>query len=214
VAELAHALAPFAPRRARLSIERVSRVIESAGLGGSQPNLNEVMPPSSRAGTGSSTGAAWGASGVENRGSGRVIALVVGSLLLGGAAVAGIMVMKGHRANVDGPLTTSSTPIVAAAPPVPTDHPAESPPPSVAPAPTEHEAPGASTVATSAAPETSAAVPDKATQRPAGKSFAPKGPAAPIKVAAAPPATAPTPGPAPVAPAKSAKKASLYDDRK
>ncbi len=45
VAELAIALAPFAPKRARASVERVSRVIQNAGLSASVL----VLPPSSDA---------------------------------------------------------------------------------------------------------------------------------------------------------------------
>ena len=207
IAEFAHALAPFAPRRARLSIERVSRVIEGAGLGGSQPNLDEAMPPSSHIGGG--TGAAWGASGVEHRGRGRTVGVVMGLLLLSGVAAGAVLFLRGHGAATPAapPVATSKldeSPAAAAPPP---ETAAAAVPPVV---PLPAEAPSASPAASS----TAAAPP--ATAKVAGKSapFVTKGKAAPAsKVSVAAPSPAPPPAPAP-APAKAAKKANLYDDRK
>jgi serine/threonine-protein kinase len=57
VAELSLALGPFAPKRARASVERITRVIQAAGLTASALNL----PPSSEAPHAAShTQAAWG----------------------------------------------------------------------------------------------------------------------------------------------------------
>jgi len=202
VAEFAHALAPFAPRRARLSIERVSRVIESAGLGGSQPNLDESMPPSSRIGT---TGAAWGASGIEKRGNGKVIGLVVGLLLLGGAAAAAVLTLRGHGDAQAPGVPTDAKPVAPAATPPP-ERPAVDP---VAPAPT---------VAATATPVTP--TPTAESAKPEAPSKTKPGAAAAAKVAKSSKkaplaqATAAAPAPAPAPAPKPAKKVNLYDDRK
>lgn len=61
VAELAQALLPFAPRRAHISIERVSRVMLAAGLSSSVPILPS-QPPAMHTGSAvtGSTQSAWG----------------------------------------------------------------------------------------------------------------------------------------------------------
>jgi serine/threonine-protein kinase len=212
IAEFAHALAPFAPRRARLSIERVSRVIAGAGLSGSQPNLDDAMPPSSRMGTG--TGAAWGASGVDHRGRGRTIGLVAVLLLLSGAAAAGVFLLRGHGAATPGgaPVATSKPDdAVAAAVTAPS---VETAAPTVAPVVPPPAEPPSASATTSAYPEVSPQAPAKPGAKPAP--FLAKGKAPPAaKVAALAPAPAPAPAPPPApAPAKPAKKANLYDDRK
>jgi serine/threonine-protein kinase len=211
VAELAHALAPYAPRRARLSIERVSRVIESAGLGGSQPNLDESMPPSSRVEPG--TGAPWAASGVTRKSNGLVIGLVVGLLVLAGGAGAAVALFR-H----DGDAKTATTP-VPAEPPKTEGTPAAAPSgaerapeapvattePAVLPLPAETgAAASASAAPTPVAPVTAKAGGKLALVGKAGKAAPAKGPA----VAPAAPA------PAPAAPPKAKKSANLYDDRK
>ena len=202
VAEFAHSLAPFAPRRARLSIERVARVIEGAGLGGSRPNLDESMPPSSRVGSG--TGAAWGASGIEKRGNGRVIGIAAVLVLLAGGAAAGVFFLKGHGAEPPLAATPPDPPKPAAA--NPNTAPTEPAAPSVTAKPTESSTPPAAAqvepVVTPKAPVTPKAQPAKV----ATKSVAPARPAA----ATPTPAPAPAPAPAP----KPAKKLNLYDDRK
>jgi serine/threonine protein kinase len=208
VADFAHALAPFAPKRARLSIERVSRVIEGAGLGGSQPNLDDAMPPSSRVGT---TGAAWGATG-EKRGSGKVIGLVLALLLLGGAATAAVLVLKPH-----GP---------APAPTVTTE-PGATGAPNATVTPTATEAPKIEPVtppagtATATAPTASASAPASPTTTavpvPAVAKGVFKGKGGKPQATAQPPAPPPPqPAPPPPAPPKPppAKKVNLYDDRK
>jgi serine/threonine-protein kinase len=205
VAEFAHGLAPFAPRRARLSIERVSRVIEGAGLGGSQPNLDEAMPPSSQMGTG--TGAAWGGSGVSRRSNGLLVGLVVGLVLLAGAATAGVLLFRSHgSATSAAPLPTEASKIDTspAAAAIGTDPSAATPVNQADPAgvPLPVEAPSAI-----ASPRES-----KLTAKTAASLAKGGGKPAPAKVAAASPPPPPTP--APPAPPKAAKKANLYDDRK
>jgi serine/threonine-protein kinase len=218
VAEFAHALAPFAPRRARLSIERVSRVIEGAGLGSSRSNLDDAMAPSSRIGSG--TGAAWGASGIEKRRSGRTLGVVFGLLALAGAAVAGVFVFRSHdggprtldlqqpKVEPAGPLPAvpvantgvqaTSTASSAPAPALP-DSTAASGSPKVVPL----EPPAES------APKTAARPPSTPKPNaPSGKISKPS-----AKTTATPtpePSPAPPPPPAP----KPQKKTNLYDDRK
>ena len=61
VAELANALAEFAPKRARATIERISRVIQNAGLSASALALPPSSDPAVRAGPSSPpTQTAWG----------------------------------------------------------------------------------------------------------------------------------------------------------
>jgi serine/threonine-protein kinase len=204
VADFANALAPFAPRRARLSIERVSRVIASAGLGGSHPNLDESMPPSSQMGGG--TGAAWGGTGSGKKGGGAVVWVALAVVLLGGAAALGVLLTRGH-----GPETPTAN---AGEPKVPT--PASTPasePPNLAP--TATVATAAPVVASDPAPSASPPTHAAGAKGAASKVAVAKGAA--VKVSTKPPAPtglipAPTPAPAPVP--KPAKKVNLYDDRK
>jgi serine/threonine-protein kinase len=205
IAEFAHALAPFAPRRARLSIERVSRVMESAGLSGSQPNLDESMPPSSRVGAG--TGAAWGATGVEKKG-GRALGIGIAAVVLAGAAVAGVLLTRSPSSRAPTPGATDAKAATAPEPMA-----------TLSPAPV---APAATTTATTATPAvTPAAVGSQSTgtkttsaptaggSRPvAGKVKTGAVAAKPTAAATVPPVPTPAPAPKPV------KKGSLYDDRK
>ncbi len=210
IADFAQALAPYAPRRARLSVERVARVIESAGLGGSRPSVDESIPPSSYVGAG--TGAAWGTSSIAKRGGGRAVGLAAaGLLLLGGAVGVGIFLLRGHRAE-----TPAST---AEAKPAPaatlTSTPARTAEAAIV-------APAASVVASAAASVAAARRPapvnDAATPAAAATGKAVPTPKARARSSAkSSPAVAPAPSPtsaAVPAPAKPANKVNLYDDRK
>jgi eukaryotic-like serine/threonine-protein kinase len=107
IAEFASALAPYAPRRARISIERVGRVIDSAGLGSSRPELEGTMPLSQAHGP---TNAAWGTSGaVPQRSRVTVIAIAV-ALVLGmtGIAAATIVLLRSPKPDVPAGTTPSS----------------------------------------------------------------------------------------------------------
>jgi eukaryotic-like serine/threonine-protein kinase len=205
IAEFAHALAPFAPRRARLSIERVSRVIEGAGLGGSQPNLDESMPPSSQ--VDQETGAAWGATGIGKKSNGRAVGIAIGSLLLVGAAVAAVMLTRGP--SDQGP-ASGATEAKAATVPEPTPDVAPIAAAAIAATTSAKPAPAPTTSAASASVKVTPQASPATTAKPAPvvKSKVVK-PAS--KPTAAPvPTPAPTPAPAP----KPAKKVNLYDDRK
>ena len=196
VAELAQALAPFASRRARISVERVSRVLESAGHGISRASLDDVAPPSSV--LEARTANAWDKSSATRGGAGKVIGVVVALLLLAGVALGGVLLF---RARSDAAASAS----VSAAP-APVAVTAEKPPsviPAVSPA-----APSSSVVATPARASASAA------------RTPPPSPASPKRTAEAavrptpPKPAAPVPAPPPAPAPKPAKKPDLYGDRK
>jgi eukaryotic-like serine/threonine-protein kinase len=191
VAEFANALAPYAPRRARLSIERVSRVVQAAGLAVSSHTIEESMPPSGQV---ASTSAPWAATGTQKKGGGLKVALVLGVLLLAGAAAAAVVLVKGGSAAPEptasaGPAATDPKAAGPATDPPPSPAPAEVAP-SIAPTP-----PSASVAATP--PPAPAPQP-----RPAAKK---------VSQAAPKPKAAPAPIPAPK---PAAKKSDLYGDRK
>jgi len=211
IADFAQALAPYAPRRARLSIERVARVIEAAGLGGSQPSLDETMPTSSYVGAG--TGAAWGASGIEKRGGGRVLGIAAaGFFVVAGAVGGGIFLLRGRGSGTPASSAEAKPAPAAALTGTPAAHVAD--PAAVAPvAPVVAAAPALSVAAASqVSPADSAATP---TRGATGKPLAAK--SRPKANAKSSPTVAPAPSPAPVpapASAKPANKINLYDDRK
>ena len=86
VAELAVALQPFAPRRARVSVDRIARVIE----GGGRADSPRAMPPSSNPGaaSGPATMASWGQPNAKDRrhrvgvvGVAAALGLIVGAIV-------------------------------------------------------------------------------------------------------------------------------------
>lgn len=115
VAELAVALAPYAPKRARASVERISRVISNAGISTTAVSL----PPSSDVGIdlkGTQTAGAWGqtsppSNSRRNWAIGGVVFAVVG-------AAAAIVVMRAPPSA--SPLTSPATAVAAAPLPEPT----------------------------------------------------------------------------------------------
>jgi len=94
VAELAFALAEFAPRQAKNSVERVARVIQAAGISSSNFQLPEgsIPPPSKEA----KTHATWG---ITSPGGGSSRAPLFVLLGLGALAVGGIGVWVGGRSH-------------------------------------------------------------------------------------------------------------------
>ena len=192
IADFANSLAPFAPRRARLSVERVSRVLRASGARVATPGFHESAPPSQ--GMPQSTSAPWAQTGGVKKGGGLKVALVLGGLLLAGAAVASIAYTKRSSVAPEPsaalPLPTPSEVKVAAAPPL-APAPVETPP-TVAPAPS-------SAVPTTVAPPSASA------------------PVARKKVSTVTPTAKPKPAaaaaPAPVT-KPPAKKSDLYGDRK
>jgi serine/threonine protein kinase len=88
VAELANALAEFAPKRARATIERISRVIQNAGLSASALALPPSSDPAVRAGPSSPpTQTAWGETKQPTRWRSTTLPFGVAALAL--ATVAG-----------------------------------------------------------------------------------------------------------------------------
>ena len=88
VAELALALAEFAPRQAKNSVERVAKVIQAAGISSGNFQLPEgtIPPPASKQ---AKTHASWGSTspgGASSRAP-LFIALGIGALAVGGAGV-------------------------------------------------------------------------------------------------------------------------------
>jgi serine/threonine-protein kinase len=200
VAELANALAPFAPRRARHSVERVSRVVQASGFHVSTHH-EEPLPSSN---VPASTASPWSATGTTKKGAGLRVALVLGALVLAGGAAAAIALVKGGASSepvATAPADDKPELKAANAAPVPAPPPTEVTPP-VQPAPVAANTASATPVA----PTPSAKAPS--TQ----KKTSP-----PTSTAKAKPA-APPPAPAAAAPAPAAKppakKADLYGDRK
>ncbi len=193
VAEFAVALTPFAPRRARISIERVSRVIAGAGLGTSRPGPDDAMPASSQ--HGSSTRGAWGGTGAGARSHGKLVAILVGALVgLVGVAIAAVVMLRSH---VEPEPTDSAAPAVAPPPAATVGQPPA--PIVVEPVPTPSATPSASAT-------------EKPT-KPAPVAAKPVRPSKPRPTAT--PTPTPTPKPAPAAPApKPQKPEDLYGDRK
>jgi serine/threonine protein kinase len=117
VAELALALAPYAPRRARASVERISGIIQSAGLSASALEL----PPSSGAAGESSqpaTMASWENTTDQTKGRGRRLFLVaLGSVLLAG--VIGVAWTRTWSASTSEPLPSTLAEPASAFGPVP-----------------------------------------------------------------------------------------------
>jgi serine/threonine-protein kinase len=200
VAELANALAPFAPRRARHSIERVVRVVQAAGLhvsthhDGAQPASNAPA----------STAAPWTATGTSKKGAGLRIALVLGALVLAGGAAAALALTRGGSSSepaATAPADDKPELKAAAVAPTPAPPPAEvTPVPQTAPLATPSAAPVAST------PSARAPSTQKKTSQPASAAKAKTAEPKPAATPAAPP-------PAPVA-KPPAKKTDLYGDRK
>jgi serine/threonine protein kinase len=133
VAELALALLPFAPKRAKSSVERISRVIQAAGLSASALAM-PVSPVSQgadtrvSAGTLPPVGQTIAGTG-RGKARGKVAAAVIGlASVLTITAVATVAVRHWRKAPE---VQTGAPPLAATA----QDPPAATPPPSVAPPP-------------------------------------------------------------------------------
>jgi serine/threonine-protein kinase len=115
VAELAVALAEFAPRQAKSSVERVAKVIQAAGISSANFRLPEgsVPPPSKQA----KTQASWGTTS-PGGGSSRapLFALLgVGALAVGGAGV--WIGARSHESRAPAGIETAASPTASARPP-------------------------------------------------------------------------------------------------
>ncbi len=114
VAELATALAEFAPKRVKILAERIARIIDTSGLSHTAPELQ--TPQGSRERTVSGWGQT-GAGGEHGSGRGRGAALAIGAVLLVGL---GITAFELHSHKGVAPPPTSATPAAAASHPAPT----------------------------------------------------------------------------------------------
>jgi eukaryotic-like serine/threonine-protein kinase len=131
IAELAVALAPFGPKRSRATVERISRVIQAAGMSASAlalPPSSDATQPATAA-TVATTAASWGQTKPEPARKRATIVLVVASASL--AAVAAVVVtvfalrrpaMSEHAATVV-TANPSAMPVVVAAAPTPVAEP-------------------------------------------------------------------------------------------
>jgi len=216
VGELATALAPFGPKRSRVSVERIAGVLRSAGLSATAlapppSSDNDSNPPVGA----TATAASWGKTANPKR---------RGSWLIGGAAavvaVAGALAWRTTHEPVTGAVSASVVTVSNAPPAAP---PAEKPPAyvvSTPPAPTTAPSPvvaqatvdaplPASPISTArtTAPSSASARHSAGTRGKASGSLA-----APKPEAAAVPVEPPHPAPAPAQPA--APKPNIFDDRK
>jgi eukaryotic-like serine/threonine-protein kinase len=180
VAELAMALAPFAPKRAKVLVDRISRVIESAGL--SERAL--ALPPSSNpasARSGPATMASWGQTDARSRRHRAGLVGVAAAIGLGVGAIAATWALQ--KSSPETTMSSLDAEAKAASPNV-----LVSPVPSEAPAATASTnspmAPAAS--ASSAAPDVAPAL---ASSRPEPLRVPRPAPARPPAAAAAPRAT-------------------------
>lgn len=109
VAELAQALLPFAPKSSRISVERITRVIQGAGMSTSALALppSSVSPPALAAGT----VGGWGATGRIGKPAKTIAAVgaVVGLLTIAGAA---LLVLR-SSGKLASSATAGSAPLVA-----------------------------------------------------------------------------------------------------
>jgi eukaryotic-like serine/threonine-protein kinase len=181
VAQLAVALAPFGPKRARISVERISGIIQAAGLSDSALALPPSSEPAEPAAGG--TVGAWGNTARPWRKSSKVVFGIVG------AVVAAIAVAVVLRARPSEP-ASAAQPAEVLPNVVKVEPPAPVAPPPVA----EPIASAAPSALAEPAPAASQVVP--VTVRPA---VAPKKSGASKPAAAAAPAP-PPPAPAPAAP--------------
>jgi eukaryotic-like serine/threonine-protein kinase len=187
VAQLALALAEFAPKRARASIERITNTIQASGLSTSDlesppsPHAQgAVVSPGTIAPVGQTTP---GLGGSPRRGLVvAVLGVAVATLLAVGAT--GVVLVRRGAARTPGPVTGSSAPVTLA--------PTTPPPPEATVAPLPASDPSVSASSAPAAPSNPAAVSTSpiATPAPAPRPAAAAASRAPS--AAAPRATAKT----------------------
>jgi eukaryotic-like serine/threonine-protein kinase len=112
VAELAFALAPFAPKRARSSVDRISRVISSSGLAVSAISL----PPSSdTAPSSSTTNAPWGRTAGTFRQRAGLLGLVA-TAIVGFSVVAIRWLQPQDRSSAANPPQSAAPPVAEAVP--------------------------------------------------------------------------------------------------
>jgi serine/threonine-protein kinase len=212
VAELANALLPYAPRRARASVERISRVIsgEAYVAPSSVTSLSEA--PAALAASAPGTQASWGNTGVKRGNGAWFVVAGLGVALVAGGAFAALEVL--HKGSVRAPSASASEPAVAV------DLSASRPAAATAPSAFDQM------TIRPIVPESASVAPAAATAAPAA-SHAPLAPHVPqvvahsaaLRAASKPPPAPPNVPMATVAPAagsavKPKNAIDLYDDRK
>ena len=158
VAEFANAIAAFAPRWGRVSVERISRILSAVGQHNITPG-SETLPSSppladsGQAAKAAATQAAWDQSGASpKRSRAPLIATVLGAsfVVLGGVAVFGYTrfvaseapTSSAGPASQTAPVATAEAPHAPSAPPPVVEVASEpAPPPSAAPTASEAAAP-------------------------------------------------------------------------
>jgi serine/threonine protein kinase len=201
VGELAVALIEFAPRRSKLSLERISGVLKAAGMSESAmvlPPSSEMPPPPVDAGT----AASWGKTSGGAPGSKR--ALLVGAAVLGAGALGAFVYSLASA----GPRAAPVVAPAALVPAVTSVVQIAEPTPAPASAPIEIATVTPPAPSTPASPASAAAPPLTPRPRLAAAKSRPASAAEPPKPA--PPKSTPA---APAVPAPTPKKTSVFDDR-
>ena len=196
VAELAVALAPFAPKRAKALVDRISRVVQAAGLSDSAlalpPSSNPASVPS-----GPATIASWGQTGARGRRHRAGLVGMAAAIGLGVGAIAATWVLQKSTSETTMPsldaAANAGSPMASALP-------------SASPAPSEPATRASTSPATSSAssagPDFAPAPPSSrpepmrtsrpAPARPPSAAFPPRSPhSAPASVPKAPPPPTP-----------------------
>jgi serine/threonine-protein kinase len=192
VAELAVALAPFAPKRARASVDRISRVIQSAGLSdsawGLPPSSNPPSAPSEPA-----TMASWGQTGARGRRHRAGLLGIAAAFGLGVGAIAATWVLQGTPSETAMPARDAAAKpgsAIVTAPPSPSPGPSEA----VAPLASTSVAASSAAAGFESAPASSRAEPTRVSRplpaRPPAVTLAPRAPSSAVAIPKAlPPAT-------------------------
>jgi serine/threonine-protein kinase len=204
VAEFALALLPFAPKGAKTSVERISRVIQKAGMSASAlalpPSSDGDVAPSQAA----KTEASWGATSARAKRRGAAVGVGAGALVLVAAAGGALVLRARARQSPEAP----SAALLAAPAPLSVPVPVPEPEPAQPSAP----APAASSVPSPPA-RPGAAVPARAGPR--TTPAPPSAPALPPEPAPSPPTATTPPKPAQPPPPPPAKRGGeLLDDQK
>jgi serine/threonine protein kinase len=112
IGELALALLPFAPKRAKASVDRISGILQSAGLGLSDALAVPVSPPAN--GTQASAGTlppvgrtTFGAT----RAGSKTLGFVAAGVVAMASAVAGVVLLRGHAKDPRETAQPASSPI-------------------------------------------------------------------------------------------------------
>jgi hypothetical protein len=112
IAMFAHALVDFGPKRARGSVERITRTIQAAGLSASAlelPPSSEGTSDAAQAATaGTGTEAPWGRTTTRQRKSSRAIAIGGGVALVAALGALAAVLRHGQHSNVDPEATSAA----------------------------------------------------------------------------------------------------------